>query len=204
MLGSPRKSRVSYFYKEGVGQYHFGPMHPMKPHRLTLTHHLLTSYELYRKMDVLEQHIATPEEIEAFHTPDYVEFLKKVAPTNVNTYKRACNKYQMGPDSDCPVFEGMFDFMSQCAGGSIDAAMRANHDMADVCVNWSGGLHHAKKSEAAGFCYVNDIVLSIIELLKYHQRVLYLDIDIHHGDGVEEAFYCTGKREGGECVFMPC
>lgn len=55
------------------------------------------------------------------------------------------------------------------------------------------GLHHAKKSEAAGFCFVNDIVLSILELLKHHPRVLYVDIDIHHGDGVEEAFYTTDR-----------
>ena len=62
-----------------------------------------------------------------------------------------------------------------------------------MVINWGGGLHHAKKSEASGFCYVNDIVLAILELLKYHQRVLYIDIDIHHGDGVEEAFYCTDR-----------
>lgn len=65
--------------------------------------------------------------------------------------------------------------------------------MADICINWSGGLHHAKKAEASGFCYVNDIVLAILELLKYHARVLYIDIDIHHGDGVEEAFYTTDR-----------
>ena len=64
----------------------------------------------------------------------------------------------------------------------------------DVCINWAGGLHHAKKSEASGFCYVNDIVLAILELLKHHQRVLYIDIDIHHGDGVEEAFYTTDRH----------
>lgn len=53
--------------------------------------------------------------------------------------------------------------------------------------SWSGGLHHAKRNAASGFCYVNDIVLAILELLKYHARVLYIDIDIHHGDGVEES-----------------
>lgn len=63
----------------------------------------------------------------------------------------------------------------------------------DIAINWGGGLHHAKKSEASGFCYVNDIVLAILELLKYHQRVLYIDIDVHHGDGVEEAFYTTDR-----------
>lgn len=59
--------------------------------------------------------------------------------------------------------------------------------------------NHKKKSEASGFCYVNDIVLAILELLKHHQRVLYIDIDIHHGDGVEEAFYTTDRS-----VFYPC
>lgn len=83
--------------------------------------------------------------------------------------------------------------MSSCAGASLDAAVKINHGLADVCVNWSGGLHHAKKGEASGFCYINDIVLSIVELLKYHPRVLYIDIDIHHGDGVEEAFYTTDR-----------
>lgn len=68
-----------------------------------------------------------------------------------------------------------------------------NEGLADVAINWAGGLHHAKKSEASGFCYVNDCVLAILELLKKHQRVLYIDIDIHHGDGVEEAFYTTNR-----------
>jgi len=71
--------------------------------------------------------------------------------------------------------------------------VKLNKEAADIAVNWAGGLHHAKKSEASGFCYVNDIVLAILELLKYHQRVLYIDIDIHHGDGVEEAFYTTDR-----------
>jgi histone deacetylase 1/2 len=71
--------------------------------------------------------------------------------------------------------------------------VRLNHNQSDISINWAGGLHHAKKSEASGFCYVNDIVLGILELLKFHQRVLYIDIDIHHGDGVEEAFYTTDR-----------
>lgn len=54
-------------------------------------------------------------------------------------------------------------------------------------------MHHAKKSEASGFCYTNDIVLGILEMLKYTERVLYVDIDVHHGDGVEEAFFCTDR-----------
>jgi histone deacetylase 1/2 len=87
----------------------------------------------------------------------------------------------------------VFEFSQISAGGSLDAAYIIKENMADVCVNWAGGLHHAKKSEASGFCYINDIVLAILELLRYYPRVLYVDIDVHHGDGVEEAFYLTNR-----------
>ena len=78
--------------------------------------------------------------------------------------------------------------MLDLCGGTIDAAHRLNNQSCDIAINWSGGLHHAKKCEASGFCYINDLVLGILELLKHHARVLYIDIDVHHGDGVEEAF----------------
>ena len=62
-----------------------------------------------------------------------------------------------------------------------------------MAINWAGGLHHARKQEASGFCYINDIVICIVALLRYYQRILYIDIDVHHGDGVEEAFYSTNR-----------
>merc|ERR1712045_901666 len=76
---------------------------------------------------------------------------------------------------DCPVFDGLYEFCQLSCGGSVASAVKLNKQAADIAVNWAGGLHHAKKSEASGFCYVNDIVLAILELLKYHQRVLYID-----------------------------
>lgn len=87
----------------------------------------------------------------------------------------------------------MFDFCRLYTGGSLEGARKLNAKQVDICVNWSGGLHHAKKREASGFCYVNDIVLAILELLRVHPRVLYIDIDVHHGDGVQEAFYVTDR-----------
>ncbi len=69
-------------------------------------------------------------------------------------------------DVDCPVFDGLFKFCQLSSGGSVGGAYKLNRGTADICVNWAGGLHHAKKSEASGFCYVNDIVLAILELLK--------------------------------------
>ncbi|KAG5456338.1 MAG: hypothetical protein BJ554DRAFT_3951, partial [Olpidium bornovanus] len=131
---------------------------------------------------------------------------------------RGGTRFNVG--DDCPVFVGMYEFCQISAGGSLgrnligkwrkartpahvhrltsksaseDGARRLNSGQADIAINWSGGLHHAKKTEASGFCYVNDIVLAILELLRHHQRVLYIDIDIHHGDGVEEAFYTTDR-----------
>lgn len=65
-------------------------------------------------------------------------------------------------ENDCPAFTGMYEFSCISAGGSIDAAMKLNNKSSDVCINWAGGLHHAKKGEASGFCYVNDIVLGIL------------------------------------------
>ncbi len=94
---------------------------------------------------------------------------------------------------DCPIFEGLYDFCRLYSAGSVLAARSLNAGESDIAINWAGGLHHAKKNEASGFCYVNDCVLGILELLKRFERVLYLDIDIHHGDGVEEAFYTTPR-----------
>jgi acetoin utilization deacetylase AcuC-like enzyme len=79
------------------------------------------------------------------------------------------------------------------SGGSRDGAINLIKGDSEIAFNWAGGMHHAKRAEASGFCYVNDIVLAILELLKHYQRVLYVDIDIHHGDGVEEAFYLTDR-----------
>ena len=96
--------------------------------------------------------------------------------------------------SSCsPVFPGLFEFCSRYTGASLQGATQLNNKICDIAINWAGGLHHAKKFEASGFCYVNDIVIGILELLKYHPRVLYIDIDIHHGDGVQEAFYLTDR-----------
>ena len=73
------------------------------------------------------------------------------------------------------------------------AAERIAYGATDISINWAGGLHHAKKRSASGFCYINDIILGILELLRTYARVLYIDIDCHHGDGVEEAFYTTDR-----------
>lgn len=218
---STRSTRVSYFYHSDVGHFYYGPSHPMKPHRLKLAHHLILSYGLYRKMECYRPHPALAGEMAAFHSEEYVNFLSRISPDNQvrggnngnhnnnsgansnngggngNNSTSASNsqmqRFNAGEYTDCPVFDGLFEFTSLYTGASIDGAVKLNQGATDIAINWSGGLHHAKKSEASGFCYINDIVLAILELLKVHARVLYIDIDVHHGDGVEEAFYCTDR-----------
>jgi len=163
----------------------------MKPHRLTLTHNLVLHYGLWKHMKVYRPHRASFQELNAFHSLDYLEFLRRVTPDNMHYYSDQFRRFNIG--EDCPVFTGLYNYCQIYAGGSIDGAVKLNNGMCDVAINWSGGLHHARKDEASGFCYVNDIVLAILELLKYHPRVLYIDIDIHHGDGVQDAFYTTDR-----------
>ncbi|KAF7326701.1 Histone deacetylase RPD3 [Mycena sanguinolenta] len=169
------KRRVAYYYDPDVGAYTYGLGHPMKPHRVRVTHDLISSYGMLSQMHVLRPKRATPESMTAFHTDEYINFLARVTPETAEelTYGGAA--------------------LGSSSGGSIAAAQRLNSGAADIAINWAGGLHHAKKGEASGFCYINDIVLCILELLRTHPRVLYIDIDIHHGDGVEEAFYTTDR-----------
>ncbi|KAJ1548565.1 Histone deacetylase 2, partial [Cladochytrium tenue] len=192
-----------------------------EPHRIRMTHSLVLNYGLFKHLEIHRPTAATVAEMTKFHTDDYIDFLRRVTPDSaeeVARYQQKCEEgrcafitciaFAYTPTSrfdehlrvradnvgeDCPIFDGLFEFCSLSAGGSISAALKLNRGDSDIAINWGGGLHHAKKSEASGFCYVNDIVLAILELLRVHQRVLYIDIDIHHGDGVEEAFYTTDR-----------
>ncbi|KAJ3189404.1 Histone deacetylase 1 [Gaertneriomyces sp. JEL0708] len=166
----------------------------MKPARVKMTHSLVTAYGLQKKMEVATPSPATFREMAKFHSDDYLEFLRRATPDDAEFITKYAKRFNVADECpDCPVFEGVYEFCSLSAGGSIAAAKRLNTGQCDIAINWGGGLHHAKRGEASGFCYVNDIVLAILELLKYHPRVLYIDTDVHHGDGVEEAFYTNDR-----------
>ncbi|KAI0600876.1 histone deacetylase phd1 [Biscogniauxia sp. FL1348] len=194
-ITKPKGTKVSFHYNPDMERHHFGQTHPMKPWRLTLTKSLVSAYGMNFAMDNYSVRAATFEELTAFHTQDYVNFLATVAPQPMpldvdNPHPDL--KFNLG-GSDCPLFEGLYDYCSMSAGASLDAARKLCTNQADIAIAWGGGLHHAKKSEASGFCYINDIVLAILQLLRIHARVLYIDIDVHHGDGVEEAFFSTDR-----------
>lgn len=170
----------------------------MKPYRLLIAHSLITNYGLYHKMEVFRPNRATFAEMKKFHDEDYVSGLRTAMDFEVSEIPQEIlwklKRYKIGTkENDCPLFDGLYDFCQMSSGASLAAAVNLNKGKSDIAINWAGGLHHAKKNSASGFCYVNDIVLGILELLTYHQRVLYVDLDIHHGDGVEEAFYTTDR-----------
>eukprot|EP00472_Partenskyella_glossopodia_P002630 CAMPEP_0197537634 /NCGR_PEP_ID=MMETSP1318-20131121/57478_1 /TAXON_ID=552666 /ORGANISM="Partenskyella glossopodia, Strain RCC365" /LENGTH=155 /DNA_ID=CAMNT_0043095845 /DNA_START=62 /DNA_END=525 /DNA_ORIENTATION=- len=151
------KKRIAYFYHDAVGNFYYGAGHPMKPHRIRMAHSLVLNYGLYRKMEIYRPILVEDQKMTMFHSDDYVHFLQSVTPDNINDYSRELQRYNM--DVDCPVFDGLFKFCQMYTGGSVGGARKLNQGNADICVNWAGGLHHAKKSEASGFCYINDIVL---------------------------------------------
>ncbi|KAI4463757.1 histone deacetylase [Holotrichia oblita] len=108
------------------------------------------------------------------------DILKK---TNVTDDIEALEKElaQHGLNYDCPVLERNFDFVCRIAGGTLTAAMLLCRKISRIAINWSGGWHHAQRDEAEGFCYVNDIVLGIQKLQKVFDKILYVDLDVHHG-----------------------
>ena len=191
------KATVAYYYDsaslltDDVGNFSYGFGHPMKPHRMRIAHSLVLNYGLDKKMTIIRPPRASKHEMTRFHTDEYIDLISRVTPSTAPELTADGTRFLIG--EDCPALDGLFEFCSISCGGSIAAAKRLNDGVADVAVNWSGGLHHAKKREASGFCYTNDIVLAILELLRTNMRVLYIDIDVHHGDGVEEAFYLTDR-----------
>jgi len=191
----PRGYNVSFHMNPEMEKHHFGQTHPMKPWRLTLSKALIMSYGMPFAMDSYISRAATYEELNTFHANDYLDFLGTVLPEPVPRDVENPSpdlRFNLG-GSDCPLFEGLYDYCSMSAGGSLDAARKICNKESDIAIAWGGGLHHAKKAEASGFCYINDIVVAILQLLRCFPRVLYIDIDVHHGDGVEEAFFSTDR-----------
>lgn len=195
----PKGYTVSWHSNPKAEAHHFGPTHPMKPFRLTLTKSLVMSYGMHEAMDCYLSRAATREELTDYHIDEYIDFLLQVTPQNIfELYPSLAESTGytssvFGVGDDCPIFDGLGAFASLYAGATIDAARKLGNGQSDIAINWSGGLHHAQKTHASGFCYVNDIVLGILQLLRTHPRVLYIDIDVHHGDGVENAFWSTDR-----------
>lgn len=174
--------RASVVWGDGYLRYDFGE-HPMTPIRLDLTMRLARCLGVLDRLDLHAPVAATELDLLAAHTADYLAAVRTAS--NDPGYLG----HGLG-SADNPVFEGMYDAAALIAGGSVLAARLVWQGQAEHAVNIAGGLHHAMRDSAAGFCVLNDVVLAIRELLAAGaQRVAYVDVDVHHGDGVQAAFY---------------
>jgi acetoin utilization protein AcuC len=132
---------------------------------------------------------ATKSELKNFHSAKYLDALQRAARGKITP---EASSMGLGTP-DCPVFKDMFDYPSWACGATLTGAELILSGEADISFNPSGGFHHAKAEMASGFCYLNDLVLACLRFLKSGKKVLYLDIDVHHGDGVQEAFYTSNQ-----------
>ncbi|MEO7260082.1 MAG: acetoin utilization protein AcuC [Jatrophihabitantaceae bacterium] len=174
--------RTTLVWGQGYLGYDFGE-HPLNPVRLDLTMSLARSLGVLDQLTVLEPAPAEESELLTVHAADYLAAVRAAGSDP------GYQGFGLG-SADNPVFADMFEAAALVAGGSRQAALQVWSGAARHAMNIAGGLHHAMRNSAAGFCVFNDVVLAIRTLLAAGaRRVAYVDIDVHHGDGVEAAFY---------------
>lgn len=173
-----------FLYTDQFQGYDMGPQHPLKPIRLRRTYDLLNSYNAFEHVPVQEPRSCTAEDLQTVHSGDYVDAVDRMS---AGDHVPMPWTYGFG-HGDNPAFPGMWEAGLLYAGASIHAADLVIGGC-DVAMNISGGLHHAHRGRAAGFCLFNDGALALVRLRTRYDRVAYVDIDVHHGDGVQEAFY---------------
>ncbi|HEY0868224.1 MAG TPA: hypothetical protein VGE01_12635 [Fimbriimonas sp.] len=174
-----------FYYSPRILGYDFGPQHPLKPERLRRTVELLERYGLVA-IDPGEPFV---EDALRVHTPPYVQEvlrLSEMLPLTLEDRAEAA-VYGFG-STDNPPFEGMFEASMAYTAATARAA-EAVRDGAPLAFGIGGGLHHAMPSRASGFCIFNDPAVACHILLERFDRVAYVDIDVHHGDGVQWIFY---------------
>ncbi|MFF3321148.1 acetoin utilization protein AcuC [Streptomyces sp. NPDC002889] len=172
-------------WDEAVTKYDFGSSHPMDPVRLALTMGLVRAYELDRAMNVVAAKPAGDSTLKLVHREDYVAAVRAASADP----RAADQSYGLGTLDD-PAFAGMHEASALIAGQSVGAAEAVWRGDTAHAVNFAGGLHHAMPGSAAGFCIYNDASLAIARLLELGaERVAYVDVDVHHGDGVQAAFW---------------
>lgn len=183
----------NFFYREEMTRYNFGPQHPLKPIRLAMT---VTLLEAEGAIEPISPEPATDSDLKLVHSPEYVEAVKLAS--ELPTIRRVggdLSEEQIGSlyrhglgTGDNPIFENMHEHSLWYVGGAV-ACATAVLDGEPLAFNISGGLHHAQRDHASGFCVYNDPAIMVAILQRKFERVAYVDIDLHHGDGVQAIFY---------------
>jgi len=199
-------ARAAFVYQDEMSRHVLRPDHPMRPARLRHTYELLDAYGAFDQEASLlvTPRSATEEELQSLHTPEYVSAVRSLS-LGLSGYDP--QRFGFGPQGDNPIYRGMYEAALLSTGASLLAAELVASKEVEVAFNISGGLHHASSGQASGFCIFNDPALAIKYLLERGLRVAYVDIDAHHGDGVQEAFFDDARvltislHESGRYLF---
>lgn len=202
---SSQQQNVVFVYTKQLEAYHYPPDCPFKTERAEKTRKTLNSMGMLAGPGRKEVQAEPAERriLETFHTKHYLDTLQKSqsGDWDIDALKMGIG----GPE--VPVFRGMYEYAALACGCTLKAADVLLNRKAKIAFTPSGGFHHAGPELAAGFCYINDVAIACNYLAKQGQRVLFLDIDVHHGDGVQNAFYdrndvmTLSMHESGKLLF---
>ncbi len=173
-----------FFYHPRMTGYEFGPKHPLRPERLRRTIALLE--RVAPKVEALDPGLADLADLLRVHDEGYVRVVESLSCGERVPHSLLQESGFLGGDN--PPFPGMYEAALAYCGGAVRAA-RLVRDGAPLAFNIAGGLHHARRSQASGFCVFNDCAIALTVLRERYERVAYVDIDLHHGDGVQWLFY---------------
>ena len=180
--------RAAFVYDDRMSRHELRSDHPMRPVRLRYTYELLRGYDAFESEDALlvDPRSATEEELGWLHRSDYIEAVKRLSEGEGTHEAQRFNFSLMG---DNPYFPGMYEAATLSSGATLLAAEMVANKTVEAAFNISGGLHHAAAGHASGFCVFNDPALAVHYFLRRGLRVVYVDVDAHHGDGVQDAFF---------------
>ncbi len=185
--GGVSMRKAAFIYSMELEKYRYPPEHPFNVDRARKVREVLNSMGLLSGEGRSEVPPTPVDRIvlKKFHSARYLHALQ-----NASKGKWDAEALDMGLGTgDCPVFNKLYEYAVLACGATLTGAKLILSGSADIAFNPSGGFHHAGPERASGFCYINDVVLACIILAEAHKRVLYLDVDVHHGDGVAYAFY---------------
>ena len=198
--------KAAFVYDDALSRHVLRNDHPMRPVRLRLAYELLSAYGAFdgETSLLLNPRSATERELEWVHTRDYIAAVRSLSAGLATVQPERFGFSAMG---DNPVYPGMYDAALLSSGATMVAAELVAEKGVDVAFSISGGLHHAAPTHASGFCIFNDPAIAIRYFLEQGMRVAYVDVDAHHGDGVQDVFYHDSRvltisvHESGQYLF---
>jgi acetoin utilization protein AcuC len=181
--------KTIFVYSGAMGHFDFGSDHPFKPERAIKTFDLCTRYGLMNHpwMTILNPEPLDPDLLTLFHKPALIQAIEKAGR---GEFEFEMLGFGLGT-KDNPILPGIYEWALRAAGGTHQALESILTGQADAAFNPFGGFHHALPDQVEGFCYLNDIAVTLLDALKKIPgiRIAFIDCDAHHGNGVQEAFY---------------